>query len=131
MGAILVADCLSCGHTESLEAARIFEFDTRCPECGELLVLQEEEGEEEDEGLDWPADEDELSDPREIRELLLRAGDSFDRLFDTVPAAELDEAMEAVRRSDPRREFVKRTAVSREARGRRGSVRLFNVTCTS
>jgi len=64
VSAILVADCLSCGHTESLEAARIFEFDTRCPECGELLVLQEDEGEE-GEGGDWPDDfEDALHDPR-------------------------------------------------------------------
>lgn len=66
MGALLVADCLSCGHSETLEAARIFEFDTRCPECGELLVLQEDEGEEGEEPEDWRDDsyDDDLHDPR-------------------------------------------------------------------
>lgn len=65
MSAILIADCLSCGHTESLEAARIFEFDTRCPKCGELLVLQEEDGEEDEDWQDGEGDfADALADPR-------------------------------------------------------------------
>ena len=45
--------------------------------------------------------------PEEVRELLLKAGTRFDELFDSVPQSELKLAMEAVRRSDPRREFVK------------------------
>jgi hypothetical protein len=38
----------------------------------------------------------------------LQAGASFDALFDSVPAAELQQAMEAVmRQREPRREIVK------------------------
>ena len=50
---------------------------------------------------------DALVDTAEVRELLLKAGTRFDELFDSVPQSELKLAMEAVRRSDSRRAFVK------------------------
>jgi len=39
-----------------------------------------------------------LRDTAEVRTLLLQAGASFDALFDSVPAGELEQAMQVVMR---------------------------------
>lgn len=44
MPATLIARCLNCPHVSALPADAIFDFDTNCPDCGEMLVLEDAEG---------------------------------------------------------------------------------------
>jgi protein-tyrosine kinase len=78
---ILQAGCPSCSYRASVEADRIFDFDSQCPECGDSLVLNADD--DEDEGY---AEHESLS-PRWTSERPTQA----DREFDTPTRADAED----------------------------------------
>ncbi|MGE0709002.1 MAG: CpsD/CapB family tyrosine-protein kinase [Planctomycetota bacterium] len=63
--AVLQADCLACGYGTEVMADQLFDFDTRCPECGELLVLHDDE--EADDGAVWTSERPTIADSEDQR----------------------------------------------------------------